>query len=228
MSYPRAALTTWLLAFTLAVGSCQVVKAEAGVYLDVAGGLTNFIVTANDGDYLQKGLPHQFDLRSAAYKVELGYRFNDRWSVQGGYVNLGTLNQTAQFVSDEDYRSKANWCIRNCPTAPTHKITDAYHGGELTMTRSWMNQDYGFFLKGGGALLLHRMTITRINDGGFIEHYGRFPAVVAGAGVSYKWAYVEMDYYHGLGGSNCYNGCGWPLSKETIVTWVGVKVPIGG
>lgn len=233
--FPLEIYWTWILAGLIAgglvlVSECSPTPAHAGFYLDAAGGLTHFLITANDGDYVQRGLPHQFDVRSLAYRVGLGYRVNEQWAIQAGYVNLGTLNQTAQFVADEDYRHKANWCIRNCQTAPTHKITDAYHGGELTVTRSWIMKDYGFFLKGGGAYLMHRFTIVRINDGGLGQHYGQFPAVVAGIGASYKWAYVEMDYYHGLGGSNGFLGHdqGWPLSKEILVTWFGVQIPIGG
>lgn len=214
----------------LLLATCAEQEAHAEAYLDVAGGMTQFLVTANPGDYIQEDQPHSLDLRSLAYRVELGWRFNERWSVQGGYVNLGTINQTAKFVRDEDFDFQAGRCQSNCDTAIPYRMTDAYHGGELTVIRTFNFDTYNFFLKGGGALLLHRFTINR-EDGaadGFHQLYGQFPAVVMGAGGGYGPFYVELDYYHGLGGSNGFLGhaYNWPLSTDMLVGWFGVKIPL--
>ena len=223
----------WLLAVLIGVGllmsECAVRPAHAELYLDAAGGLTQFMITTPDGDYLQRGLPHTLDLKSAAYKVGLGWRFNERWSIQGGYVNLGTVKQSAVFVSDENYNPKTSQCLNGCPGQSNYRMTDAYHGGELTITRTFPFNAYSLFIKGGGAYLMHRFTIHQDNGSHtFMQHYGQFPAVVAGLGASYKWAYIEADYYHGLGGSNGFMGHdqGWPLSKEQAVAWAGVKLPL--
>ena len=223
-------VTIFALGFLL-VSECQPKEAHAGAYLDVAGGMTQFLITAPDGDYLQRGLPRTLDTLSlATYKVGLGYRFNPRWSVSIARVSFGTLNQTAKFVSDADYDPKAHRCLANCAGAPTYRITDAYHGGELTVTRTFhLDESWAWHLKAGGAYLMHRFTINREDGTGQSnQHYGQFLSTVAGAGASYKWAYLEADYYHGLGGSNGFMGHdqGWPLSKEQVVAWAGIKIPL--
>ena len=228
-------LAGWVVAAIVAVGllllsECSVRPAHAEAYLDLAGGPTQFLITAPDGDYLQKSLPHSLDTRSLAYKVGAGWRFNKRWSIQTGYLNLGTVNQSAIFVSDENYLAKGGHCINGCPGRANYRITDAYHGGELTITRTFqVSEAMAWHLKGGGAYLMHRFTITKEDGSGQVnQHYGQFPAVIAGVGISYKWAYLETDYYHGLGGSNGFMGHdqGWPLSKEMLVMWFGVRIPL--
>lgn len=236
-SYPYQTALSWGVTFIIAVlvalaANCTATPAHASLYIDVAGGYTAAILTTPDGDYLQKGLPHSLDLSSMAYKIELGWRFNERWSVQGGYINLGTVKQSAVFVSDENYSPKTGQCLNGCPNQSNYRMTDAYHGGEITITRTFHpTTDWGIGIKAGGALLMHRFTLHQENGSHtWLQHYGRFPATVAGLSLSYKWAYVETDYYHGLGGSNGFMGQsqGWPLSKEMIVTWFGFKIPLGG
>ena len=233
MTYPRILALNWLaLALTL-VASCQAMPVLAGeLYLDVAGGLSQFLITANDGDYLQRGLPHSLDTKSLAYKVELGWKFNERWAIQGGYVNLGTINQSAIFVPDENWDPKGGHCLNGCTRRNNYRMTDAYHGGELTITRTFKLDDaWAWHLKAGGAYLMHRFTLNvEDGSGASIQHYGQFPAVVVGTGGSYGQLYLELDYYHGLGGSNGFMGQdqGWPLSKEMLVGWFGIKIPLGG
>ena len=220
----------WLLALAVATGlllvsECTIQPAHAGLYLDAAGGLTQFLITAPDGDYIQRGLPRSLDTRSLAYRVGAGWRFNERWSIQGGYINLGTLNQTAKFVGDEDYNAKGSQCVKNCATAPTYRITDKYHGGELTVSRHWES----IYLKAGMAYLMHGFTINKQDGSGQSnQHYGQFLATVAGLGYQHGPFYLEADWIHGLGGSNGFLGHdqGWPLSKEMIVAWFGVRIPL--
>ena len=233
--FPLEIYWSWIVAGMIAAGlflvsECAPREAHAEAYLDVAGGLTQFLITAPDGDYLQRSLPHTLDTRSPAYKVGLGWRFNERWSVQGGYVNMGQITQSAIFVGDENYNAKTSQCTNGCPGRKNYRMTDAYHGGELTVTRTFkLNDSWAWHLKGGGAYLMHRFTMnTEDGSGASLQHYGQFPAVIAGAGASWKALYVSMDYYHGLGGSNGFMGQdqGWPLSKEMLVMWFGVKIPL--
>ena len=225
----------WLLAFAVAVGlllvsECTTQPAHAGAYLDVAGGVTQFLITAPDGDYLQRSLPHSLDTLSMAYRVGAGWSFNERWSIQGGYVNFGTITQSAIFVGDENYNAKTSQCTNGCPGRKNYRITDAYHGGELTLTRSFKIDDsWAWHLKGGGAYLMHRFTLnTEDGSGAFLQHYGQFPATVIGAGGCFKVICLELDYYHGLGGSNGFMGQdqGWPLSKEFLVSFLSFKLPL--
>src|SRR3990167_11054820 len=87
------------------------VPSYAGLYLDLAGGATQFMVTAQDGDYRQDGLPHTFALTSAAYRVGLGWQFNEQWSIQAGYINLGPLKPRAVFVGDATYNPTTHPCL---------------------------------------------------------------------------------------------------------------------
>ena len=233
--FPLQIYWSWIVAGIVAAGlflvsECTPREAHAEAYLDIAGGFTQFLITAPDGDYLQRTLPHSLDTRSLAYKVGLGWRFNERWSVQGGYVNFGTINQSAIFVPDENWDPKTGTCLNGCTRRKNYRMTDAYHGGELTVTRTFhLDESWAWHLKGGGAYLMHRFTMnTEDGSGASLQHYGQFPAVIAGAGASWKALYVSMDYYHGLGGSNGFMGQdqGWPLSKEMLVTWFGVKIPL--
>ena len=232
MGFPLQTYWTWLVAAVigaaLLISECAVRPAHAEVYLDLAGGLTRFLITAPDGDYIQRDLPHTLNLNSLAYRIGLGYRFNERWSIQGGYVNLGTIKQDARFVADQDYNPKLSQCLANCATAPPYKMTDTYKGLELTATRTFPLGDWSLFLKGGGAFSKHTFSIVRLDTASFHENKGQFYSVVMGSGGCYQWACLELDYYHGLGGSNGFMGepQGWPLSKELLVSWLSVKIPL--
>ena len=230
MSYSRSVALTWALALLLALLLAYDLAHAGELFLDMAAGASRFLVTTPDGDYQQKDLPHSFDLKSAAYRIGLGWRFNDRWSIQGGYINLGTVNQSAVFVPDEFFDPKAGKCINGCQRKANYRITDAYHGGELTVARTWHpTEDYSLFLKAGWAYLMHRFTINKEDGSGQAnQHYGQFPATVAGIGACYKWACAETTYYHGLGGSNGFMGQdqGWPLSKEIVLFTAGLQIPI--
>ena len=226
MTYPRAVIASWTLALLLACALAYDMAHAGELYLDAAGGVTFYQLTTADGDYLQKGLPHTLDLQSMAYRVGVGWRFNSRYSIQAGAFSLGSVKQDALFVADQDYAG--GMCLANCSTAASNKMSDNYRGLELTVTRTFPYDDWAVFLKGGGAWIEHKFSIVRLDYGVAHHHDGEYPAVVMGVGTSYKWAYVEVDYYHGLGSANGFMGHGqsWPLSKEMLVTWFGVKVPL--
>lgn len=226
MSYAHIVIVNWLALLLGLVVTCQ---AQAGqLYLDAAGGVSLFQVTAHDGDYIQRDLPHDLSLKSAAYRVGVGWQFNERWSVQGSYINLGTIKQDARFVADEDYNPKLSQCLANCATAPPYKMTDAYRGWELTATRTFPFKNWSLFIKGGGAYLRHTFSIVRLDTASFHENKGRFYSAIVGGGVQYKWAYAELDYYISPGSPNSFMGHsqGWPLSKEQVVMWFGFKLPV--
>ena len=233
--FPLQIYWTWIVAGMIAAGlflvsECAPREAHAGAYLDMAGGGVHALITAAPGDYTQSNLPHSFDTNSLAYKVGAGWRFNDRWSIGAAYVNFGTtVKQSAIFVPDENWNPKGGHCLNGCTRRNNYRMTDAYHGGELTVTRTFQWDDYALFLKGGGAWMEHKFTITRMDLGISHRHDGEYPAVVMGVGASYKWLYSELEYIHGLGGSNGFAGenQSWPLSKEQAVAWFGVKIPVG-
>ena len=233
MTYPQAIATTWTLAVALgSLAFCEAMPAHAqsGPFLDLAGGASQFLITATDGDYLQRGLPHDIDTRSLAYRVGVGYAFNDRWAARVSGFSLGNITQSARFVADADYNPKTGQCTANCANAAPYRMTDAYRGVELVVSRSFrLSEAWTVQASLGGAYLDHRFTINK-NAGTNDESHrnrGQFVATVVGAGVGYRWLFTEISYYHGLGGSNGFLGQdqAWPLSKEIIVAWVGVKVP---
>ena len=238
MSLKLELLYGWLLAIAVAIGlllvsECATQPAHAGLYLDAAGGVTQFFITATDGDYLQKGLPHTLDTRSLAYRVGLGWSFNERWAIRASYLNLGSVKQSANFVADADYNAKTGRCTANCANAAPYVMSDNYRGLEAIVTHSWrLSELWSVQLSGGGAYLDHRFTINKqagTNDESH-RNRGQFAAAVLGGGACWKIVCGEMSYYHGLGGSNGFMGQdqGWPLSKELLVSWLSIQLPIGG
>ena len=232
MTYPRMIALNWLALLVAIVASCQALPAHAGnLYLDAAGGVSLFQVTAQDGDYIQRGLPHDLDLTSMAYRVGLGWQFNERWAVRASYINLGTIKQNAKFVADADYNPKLGQCVANCANAAPYFMTDAYKGGELVVTRTFpLSDKWAVSLSLGGAYLSHTFTINK-NAGTNDESHrnkGQFIATVLGGGACYARLCAEASYYHGLGSSNSFMGeqQAWPLSKEIVVGWLSVKVPL--
>ena len=229
MSYARMVTINWLALLLAMVYSCQAHSGYAGeLVLDLSAGASKFLVTSASGDYRQN-LPADFDTDGLAYRVGLCWKFNEKWQSCGAWLNLGSLKQDALFVDDRDYNPKTGQVTTAYGAPVPNKITDSYKGVELTLTRTFpLTQAISWHLKAGGAYLEHKMTVTRMDLGIAHQAYGQFPSIVAGAGVSYKWLYTEAIYYHGLGGSNGFMGQdqGWPLSKEMIVAWAGLKVPI--
>lgn len=223
----------WIAAVLIGFGlflaaECSPTPAHAGFYLDAAGGPSFFQITAADGDYLQKGLPHSLDATSLAYRVGAGYAFTDRWAMQVNWMHLGRISQTAKFVDDRDYDPKGHQCLANCATARIYKMTDRYYGVSVTGTYTWPFEPVSVFVKGGGAYLWHDFQIARDDYLQTHTHTGEFPAVVVGLGATYRWLYVETELLQGLGSSNGFMGRkhSWPLSKEIVVAWFGIKIPL--
>ena len=137
MTYPRMIAIHWLaLLIGLAVFSCQAMPAHAELSLDVAGGISIFGITATDGDYRQN-LPHSYDASSLAYRVGLCWSFNEHWSTCGAWVNMGALKQDSLFVDDRDYNPKTGQVTTVYGAPVPNKMTDAYKGVELTLTRTF-------------------------------------------------------------------------------------------
>lgn len=203
--------------------------ADTGLYLDLAGGLSHFTPTLQDGDWHQQGLPHKFDKQAFAFRVGAGYRFSDRWAIEAHYLNLGTTRVFSTFVNDPDYNLKTKSCIANCTATGNLTASSAYQGVDLAAVHTWRTKSgVDPFIKFGAAYLLQRFTIENYNQSFTQKHYGRIPAGLIGGGLSYKWAYVEADYYHGIGGPNSFAGQpqGYPISKQILVVWAGIQVPL--
>ena len=211
----------WLLVLCLLSSSV----AHAGeLYFDAAVGATLFQRTIEDGTWIQDALPHRTDFTSLAWRVGLGYRFTERWSVQANALRMGTVTSTARVVNDRDYDSIAHACLANCSTAFPFTTIDTMHGGELSLTRTWLLGPVAPFLRGGGALLWHHLRAHWLGTAG--EMHGWIPMGLVGGGLCYGWACVESTYYHGIGGMNCLTPCGLPIAKEAVVSLVSLKIPV--
>ena len=225
------AVSLFVIGLAVALDTCTTKPAHAELYLDAAGGISQFFITAADGDYLQKGLPHSLDTSSLAYRVGLGWSFNKRWAVRASYLNLGSVKQSANFVADADYNAKQGRCTANCANAAPYVMSDNYKGLEAIVTRSFaLSGKWSLQASLGGAYLDHRFTINK-NAGTNDESHrnkGQFIATVLSGGACYAVFCAEASYYHGLGGSNGFMGQdqGWPLSKEIVVSWLNVKIPL--
>ena len=236
---PLELLYGWIAACVIVIGlllaaecSPTTAHADTGFYLDVAGGVTNFFITAADGDFIQDGVgPRSFKLTDVAYRVLLGYRINDKWSGQIGLINFNKLKQDARFVDDSHYDPHTSRCLANCAGTGPYKMTDYYRGWEASVTRTFNYESVAPFLRIGAARIKHTFSITRLDVASFHQNEGVFYSVLMGAGLCSQTALqlcAEATYYHGLGGSNGFMGNqeGWPLSKELLVSLVSVKLPI--
>ena len=232
MTMPR-----WLLQiFTvmmLLMQTCTTKPAIADVYLDLAGGFTQFIPTWQDGDFHQDGLPHRYDSQAFAWRAGIGYRLNERWSVQAHYLNFGTTRVFVEFVDDRDYDPKVHQCLRNCQRTGQLTASDAVQGGEVSVSHHWPFDAWAPFVRLGGALLFHRFSIENYNGTFAQKHYGRIPTALIGGGVCYKVLCAETTYYAGFGSPNggCVaqseeSGCGYPISKQLIMSLISLRIPL--
>lgn len=240
MTYPRAVLTTWLLALLLVLALVLwpglVKKAEAGAYLDVGLGATLFNRTIEDGTWIQEGLPNKELLESFAWRVGLGYTINDRWSLQANYLHFGTAKIRALVVRDPDYNNKQHVCLNHCGEAFPFNTNDTMYGGEVSLTRTWQIRAFAPFLRAGGAVMIHHLRAAiqpmypTIEPPLVNSRHGFIPAVLVGGGVCYKMFCAETTYYQGLGGSTGGFGMDYalPISTSLFMSLVSVKIPLGG
>lgn len=226
--YTRAVLLAWSLAI---LGGCLLAydMAHAEPYITLGGGFTVFRPTTADGDFWQQGFPHSYKSMAPAFKVGVGWEFNNQWATELRYVNLGNNGYTQhQFVGDEWYDSKAHRCRPPCTVPGSFVARDYVQGVDLTVLRTFTDYAYRPFVRLGAALMLHRLdvniqnpTIAGPDSQQFIRTDGRMPMAVAGIGVKRGHFTLETTFYYGLGGSNCLSPCGFPQSTQFMTTMVG-------
>lgn len=188
--------------------------------LDLKGGLTMPIRTTPDGTFWQQGYPHDTRLVTGAYGVGLDYTITPAVSVQGHLLDLGSSRLSGQATSDENYDLATHTCVKKCDFTYRYRATDSLRGGDLTVSYTWGRDGLRPFVKGGAALLYHRARF-RNEFGDEDRFHGWVPEVEVGAGLSYHWVYVEVDYFHGLN----FGGRNLPISDRQLVGFVGVRIP---
>jgi len=229
MTYPRLVLTTWLLALLLTLLLAYDLAHAGEVSLEVGGGVTHFTCTicnSGDGTWVQTGLPHSMTMNSLAWKTGLAYRVTEQISLHTAYVNLGTAKIRQDYtVSDAQYDPHTHSCLAPCTNLNQFNTHDLMEGVELAVSyhwRYWLIQPYA---KVGAAGLYHRLTAQ--NRGTTTTMHGWVPSTVLGGGADYGWFFLDASYYRGLGGVTDWSA-GLPISKEQIVTILGIHIPLGG
>ena len=228
MSYPRVVIINWLaLLLAVLLTTCE---AHAGeLYLTLGGGFTAFVPTTMDGDFVQRGLPHNYKWAAPAFKAGLGWNFTDRWAVEARYVNLGSNGYDTNFVSDLSYNPKTHQCTASCNTPGYLRARDYMQGFDLTVLHTFTSYEYRPYVRLGAALMLHRLDVNIWNhpinaapdSQQFIRADGRMPMLVTGVGVKRGHFTLESTLYYGLGGPNCLTYCGFPQSTQFVTTMVG-------
>ena len=218
-----------LILLVLVVAPYDMAHAETGPYLTIGGGFTAFTPTTADGDFVQRGLPHNYKWAAPVFKVGVGWNFSDTWAAELRYVNAGSNGYDSNFVSDLSYNPKTHTCAASCNTPGFLRARDYVQGFDLTVLRTFTSYEYRPYLRLGAALMLHRLDVNIWNhpinaapdSQTFIRTDGRIPMLVAGVGVKHGHFTLESTLYYGLGGPNCLSPCGFPQSTQFVTTMVG-------
>lgn len=213
-------------AFLLMLALCTQAHAETGPYLNLSAGVSTGQHTAPDGIWYQQGLNYSTDMQAFSWKAGAGYQW-DRWGLEANYVNLGTRRVHSTFVNDAIYDVKQHRCTGTaiqCSQTGNLTASDVMHGGEVLASYRWGAGDWHPYVKLGGAWMLNRFTVENYNQSFQQKFYGGMPMAVAGVGLTYKWTYIEADYYSLVGKQP--NST--PISTQIVLTTFGFKLSFGG
>jgi hypothetical protein len=197
--------------------------------------------TTDDGTWRQEKVQApNTRLFDRAWTIGLGYRINERWSVQTHAFNWGETAVKSLFSSDEAYygggcNGGSTGAGGACPTAH-YKVVDRMWGYDLSVSRYWpINDTAEVYLKGGGAIAFHELKWTGPNSDtyGPTRVRGTIPMLVVGGGACYGYVCADTTLYQGTLSMNggCIGGeydCGYPLSKQVVTTMVVFKLPLTG
>ena len=230
MPYPLQVTLSWIASLTLAVlvmlaAECAPTSANAGDWsLDLKGGVAIPFRTTPDGTYWQEALPHNTKLATPAYAIGLSYQATPTLSIQAHYLNLGSSRINGRAISDENYDHKAHKCRVECSSVYQYNFTatDSLNGGDLTATYTWQREGVQPFVKGGLALLYHEARFRNTDTGDIDRFNGWITELELGAGLAYRWAYLELDYFQGMN----FGGQNLPISTQQVVGFVGVRIPL--
>jgi hypothetical protein len=198
-----------LLAGALAWNCSQ----AAGLFVQAGIGESIAIPKNTDGTWFDEDRPHQFHTNSVAFRFGAGWQFNERWSVEASYINLGKNGVDSLAVSDDCFSRQ---CTDETPSK--FHVVDKVHGFELAGVYTFQTQPVQPYLRAGGFLARHNLHVDVTPPVGAAQHVdfsGRITGIVLGAGIKWKWLFTEINYYHGAGGSAA------PVSRSFIVPTVG-------
>ena len=223
-----------LVVVLVALSECVAKSVYAGQWtIEGSVGAAFHQSTTYDGTWRQDGVQApNVRLMDQAWSLGLSYRINDKYSVQGHRFDWGSAGVKSRFVSDEDYDPVHSVCLANC--AGTYiKVLDRMTGYDLTASRYWSIGDkVEWYLKGGGAIAFHEL---KAGDGATyypLRFNGAIPMLVVGGGLCFGPLCWDTTLYQGTLSMNggCIGGgqyeCGYPLSKQVIVSALLIKIPL--
>ncbi len=102
---------TKLLAASCVLALCAASAQAEGFYAGISAGVASVDVDKQSFDDALTsvgvtGLSSKVDENDTAYKAYLGYRFNEHFAVEGGYVDLGAAQYKASFTGGN---AKVDW-----------------------------------------------------------------------------------------------------------------------
>lgn len=199
-------------------------KAEASDwFVEGAAGETVFIPTVPDGVWQQIAFPHRFDTHDLAFALRLGRKFTDDWSATIGYLRPGQVTASGKAVWDFNYNPTTHQCLAQCDKPFTFKATDVTQGPEIAVSRAFHYGPVQPYLRGGFFAMFHDLEAQcRTFEGGDCSaHFsGMVPMLFIGAGLRYQWVGVEVNYYHGIGGS------GFPVATRFVEPMLTLRIPL--
>jgi len=233
LSFNMQVIVEWITVILVAVAlyfvsTCAYPPHEAyagQLSLDVKGGVAFPIRTTPDGTYLQEAYPTNTRLVTGAWAVGLNYQLSSRpaLSFQAHVLSLGSSRINGQAISDENYDHINHRCKSGtCQPHLIFQAKDSLKGGDLTATYTWQREGVRPFVKGGVAILAHHAVFRNVQDGSADRFDGIIPELELGAGLAYRFAYIELDYFQGMN----FGGQNLPISTQQIVTFAGVKIPL--
>lgn len=186
-----------------------------------AGIATDF---PNDGLWYQEAFPHQFDRMTMVRKSGLGLKLNSRWSLEAGYVNLGSYGVTADFVYDHDYDADRHMCLAECDKPHHLSGRDRLQGGELLLVHTIpLSEQWTVHGKFGGAWLWHSMDIdvTPYHSPTVpFPQRGTMAMIVGGAGACWKWLCTDVLIYQAIGHTEN------PLTHQVVAPMLSLNIPL--
>jgi hypothetical protein len=220
-----------IILMVLMVLMCISPVAASDLSIEIGAGATLFQPTTADGTWWQAPFKHSFSTKDLALRGGLTYTLSDEWSLNGSYTRLGKVTADAFAVGDQDYDAKNHRCLAHCLYPVHFAVRDVMQGPEFTVRRSFPGWDLVPYIKAGGAVMFHEITLPLVNtlDGGDVRlHYaGTVPMVVIGGGTCYKIACIDLSYYYGIGsvGVLGIRDSGYPISTRAFVPMFSLRIP---
>lgn len=210
---------------TLLVLSWFLCATSAHGELYVHGGLGASIVTGlpENGTWYQDGLASDKDRLSLGIRAGVGYRWG-HWSIESGYVRLGSITNTGNFVDDQDYHAAARQC-RTCENVAFGAIHGSMQVGDVTVGYTW-NPDGLIRPRIRAGVFAGSHTVSFWNVYPYLgreqgaTYQGMVGGAVGGAGVCAAWVCGDVYYYTVLTHTQ------YPFARDVIMPTLSLNIPL--